>query len=132
MGSIYLKSNCPDCQQTVRFHGPAPWDMGFSSFRSASLLLVFGLRPSCGCGLFGAWENRRGRRLRRFVVSSDLDLATQNRAIFDDDAPRPHHDAPAHDWQSRALPELRREALRDRPCIKSENKLLTSGASPSN
>ena len=60
------------------------------AFDYASLFLVFGLRPGCGRGLFSARENRRGRRLRRFVFLSDLDLATQNRAIFDDDAPRLH------------------------------------------
>src|SRR6266851_9108812 len=74
----------------ICFSLPAPLSKAGLHLTMRSLLLVFGLRPGCGCGLFGARDNRRGRRLRRFVFLSDLNLATHNRAIFDDDAPRLH------------------------------------------
>src|SRR6266446_6940393 len=57
---------------------------------SASLLLLFGLRPACGSGLFGAWGNRRWGKLRRLVFLTTLDLAAQDCAIFDDNAARLH------------------------------------------
>src|SRR5260370_17254895 len=57
---------------------------------SASLLLLFGVRPTCGSGLFGAWGNRRWRKLRRLVFLTTLDLAAQDCAIFDDNAMRLH------------------------------------------
>src|SRR5713226_9420038 len=57
---------------------------------SASLLLLFGLRPACGSGLFGAWGNRRWRKLGRLVLLTTLDLAAQDCAIFYDNAARLH------------------------------------------
>src|SRR6266851_2026574 len=60
----------------ICFSLPAPLSKAGLHLTMRSLLLVFGLRPGCGCGLFGARDNRRGRRLRRFVFLSDLDLAT--------------------------------------------------------
>ncbi len=75
-----------------------------SSRRRASTLALFspgkiinlrsvrgaGLCRIRGIALFGGRGNLWLRRLRRCVFLSDLDLATQNRAIFDDDAPRLH------------------------------------------
>src|SRR5207245_8935157 len=57
---------------------------------SASLLLLFGLRPACGSGLFGAWGNRRWGKLRRLVFLTTLDLAAQDCASVDDNPARLH------------------------------------------